>query len=592
LQREQPSIESQGARVRRILRALAGGWGFVRGRPTVAAGPLRVWIEPSAACGMGCQFCPTGRGLVPAGGLLPPGTFMRIAEGLPPRCEVNLHHRGEPLLHPELAAMAGALVSAGHRVRVNTNGMLLEGEARRGLVESGLDVLSLSFDGPDAGRYARLRPGGDYARVVANLKALLAERGEAGPRVVEVELIAFPDLGAPGEVRARTAAVFAPLRPDRIVLRPAHNWGGLDAPASREGKVPPCRRCPHPWTTLAVLADGTVTPCPQDFAGKLRLGNVNETPLAGIWNGPRLRELRAAHAAGRIAGLDPCRNCDVPWRRDRGGAVVRLAVWLFTGGGKRRPRPFLISPKKAARIAALREALPPLGRWLDAATGAGVVARALRDGRRWTYLEAGAAARAAAAGLLVRPVEPAEALDALAAAGFDGVLLSDRLEHVEDDAGILRRCTRLLAPGGRLVITVPWAGRRLYALRRALGKSDAALGHVREGYTPESLAALLRAEGLEVEATRRFAGAVAEISDALMVAAARVVGGGGGRTPLTPPGPAPAAVGLLLRAVLALDRLLGSWPGHGLLVVAGKRGGESDHDGPGTGAARVRGSCR
>lgn len=47
--------------------------------------------------------------------------------------------------------------------------------------------------------------------------------------------------------------------------------------------------------------------------------------------------------------------------------------------------------------------------------------------------------------------------------GFDAVLLLDVIEHFRDDAGVLRIAGSLLAPGGRLVITVPamkslWSG--------------------------------------------------------------------------------------------------------------------------------------
>ncbi|MBF0092954.1 MAG: class I SAM-dependent methyltransferase [Alphaproteobacteria bacterium] len=55
---------------------------------------------------------------------------------------------------------------------------------------------------------------------------------------------------------------------------------------------------------------------------------------------------------------------------------------------------------------------------------------------------------------------------------FDSVVYIDVLEHIEDDAGELRRAVRLLRPGGRLLVLSP-AHRFLYA------PFDAAIGHVR-----------------------------------------------------------------------------------------------------------------
>ena len=43
----------------------------------------------------------------------------------------------------------------------------------------------------------------------------------------------------------------------------------------------------------------------------------------------------------------------------------------------------------------------------------------------------------------------------LEAGRWDAVCLFDVLEHVADEAGSLRACRRLLAPDGRLVVTVP-----------------------------------------------------------------------------------------------------------------------------------------
>ncbi len=65
------------------------------------------------------------------------------------------------------------------------------------------------------------------------------------------------------------------------------------------------------------------------------------------------------------------------------------------------------------------------------------------------------------------------------------------LEHVDDDVGLLRAAQRLMAPGCRLVVTVP--GGKMSAF-------DHHIGH-RRHYTPASLAAALRAAGYEVGTT-------------------------------------------------------------------------------------------
>ncbi len=69
--------------------------------------------------------------------------------------------------------------------------------------------------------------------------------------------------------------------------------------------------CPFPFYEMFVKADGSVTVCCVDWANELVVGNVNESSLREIWNGPRLAELRAVHLAGRRRDLNACRDCNV-----------------------------------------------------------------------------------------------------------------------------------------------------------------------------------------------------------------------------------------------------------------------------------------
>jgi SAM-dependent methyltransferase len=67
-------------------------------------------------------------------------------------------------------------------------------------------------------------------------------------------------------------------------------------------------------------------------------------------------------------------------------------------------------------------------------------------------------------------------------ARFDAILYLDVLEHIADDGGELARSSRLLAPGGKLVVLAP-------AHQFLFSPFDKAIGHFRR-YTPASLSAL------------------------------------------------------------------------------------------------------
>lgn len=66
--------------------------------------------------------------------------------------------------------------------------------------------------------------------------------------------------------------------------------------------------CSQLATYVKVDLDGTVYPCCR-CPDELKMGNVNEAPLAEIWNGPRYRELRHRMQTGDLP--ECCRNCSV-----------------------------------------------------------------------------------------------------------------------------------------------------------------------------------------------------------------------------------------------------------------------------------------
>ncbi|MGQ0504414.1 MAG: class I SAM-dependent methyltransferase [Myxococcaceae bacterium] len=73
----------------------------------------------------------------------------------------------------------------------------------------------------------------------------------------------------------------------------------------------------------------------------------------------------------------------------------------------------------------------------------------------------------------------------------DSVVLSNVLEHIEDDDAAVRNFRHVLEPGGKLVLFVP-------ALQQLYGTMDESVGHHRR-YTQDSLRRVLESNGFEVE---------------------------------------------------------------------------------------------
>lgn len=78
---------------------------------------------------------------------------------------------------------------------------------------------------------------------------------------------------------------------------------------------------------------------------------------------------------------------------------------------------------------------------------------------------------------------------------FQVVTLFQVLEHIAEFDGLLKQCRQLLAPGGRLVITVP-DGEAMIRQERLTGCHDMPPNHISK-WSPDSLARVLRGIGFE-----------------------------------------------------------------------------------------------
>ncbi|MBN1341238.1 MAG: SPASM domain-containing protein [Phycisphaerae bacterium] len=221
---------------------------------------------------------------------------------------------GEPLLHPELAAILAVCRGAGvFGLTVRTNGLALRGEAIDALIDHDVDVVNVLIDAHSAETYRALHGADGFDQVTGNIEALrqrIIERGAHGPLIV------------PEMTKLRmTLPEQEPFFDDWIRRV---GWANIISPSRFAGQMPdvavmgmaPPKRwpCGRLWSRAVVLADGTVVTCDQDFSGRQVVGNVREASLESIWTGERLASYRQAHVEGALGDLPLCPACG-EWHR-------------------------------------------------------------------------------------------------------------------------------------------------------------------------------------------------------------------------------------------------------------------------------------
>ncbi|HET7040948.1 MAG TPA: class I SAM-dependent methyltransferase [Gemmatimonadales bacterium] len=200
--------------------------------------------------------------------------------------------------------------------------------------------------------------------------------------------------------------------------------------------------------------------------------------------------------------------------------------------------------REAFLLSRLRELLPPDGRRriLDVGCGDGLFLDRLAPWGRAEGIETDVATLSPAAAhrpIHLGPFDESYHPDA----PFDLVLFLDVLEHLDRPDAALRRAAELLAPGGRVLVSVP--------AFPALWTRHDVLNHHRLRYTRGSLTALARGAGLRVEWSRYlfFSVALGKVA----VRLAETIGAGRPRPPRVPPAPLNA----LARAVASVDLAVG-----------------------------------
>lgn len=160
-----------------------------RGDEVVSGFPYVLKIESTNICNLECPFCldrdrSTFKGEGMRGfGRMKSEFFKNIIDQLKPYAfNVNLYGSGEPLLFPEAYEMFRYAADNDIGVRVSSNLSMREftDEMAEKVVSSGIEHLIISCHGASQSTYEKYMVGGNFERVIANMKKLVEARKRLG----------------------------------------------------------------------------------------------------------------------------------------------------------------------------------------------------------------------------------------------------------------------------------------------------------------------------------------------------------------------------------------------------------------------------
>ncbi len=268
--------------------------------------PLHLDIEVTSACNLKCPFCATTYSKF-ENGFMKWETVKKILdeageEGLY-ACKFNF--RGEPLLHKELGRFIRYAKKKGIiDVFFNTNAVLLTEDKAKMLIDSGLDRLTVSFEGFEKALYEKNRTGAKFEEVVANVERLrnLREKGCSTKPKIRIQAVLVPEL----KDRLSEYVSFWKDKVDQVSYNEMEP--SVDTVNNNINRVKSSWICPFPYQRMTVMWDGTLTACKNDYYGKLAMGNIDSVSIKKCWT-DSLDTLRKLHKKGLAHDIDACGEC-------------------------------------------------------------------------------------------------------------------------------------------------------------------------------------------------------------------------------------------------------------------------------------------
>ena len=263
----------------------------------------RIYVEITNTCNLACSFCTPHQRI---NRQMSVDDFQRVLNQSSPYGDhLYFHVKGEPTLHPQLKTFLDMAHQASKKVHLVTNGTRLSTLPFDLGAHPSLASLVISLHSlqplPTITQEAILS---DLSRFLTTNRqrslTLYLRLWNENNGILLNWLSAY--LGQP--VSYTPSKKRQPLI-DNLVLDTdqAFEWPQLSHPLVTDRGT-----CYGGLKMMAILADGTVTPCCLDHQGHLALGNLLETPLQEILESPRYQRFRDGLNHG-ILTEELCRRC-------------------------------------------------------------------------------------------------------------------------------------------------------------------------------------------------------------------------------------------------------------------------------------------
>lgn len=287
--------------------------------------PYVLLIDPSNLCNLRCKFCPSGyQDLISGTGRVQKVmNFDLYKKIIDDTSEFNkdikvlrLYKEGEPLINPNFDQMIYYAKRKRNisRIDTTTNGVLLNPELNRKIIDAGIDQINISVNGVNAEqifKYTNRRI--EFSKYVENIRDLYEHKGNC-----EIYIKAIEDNLTQSEQQT-FYEIFGEIS-DRIYLeRLSPAWPDFEFNSIKKEfnignygqEIENRQVCPYIFYVMVINSDGTVSTCVGDWKHNQILGDTKKNSLKEIWFGTEMRKCWESHLELKKDCYNMCENCKV-----------------------------------------------------------------------------------------------------------------------------------------------------------------------------------------------------------------------------------------------------------------------------------------
>ncbi|HPD81837.1 MAG TPA: radical SAM/SPASM domain-containing protein [Candidatus Pacearchaeota archaeon] len=275
--------------------------------------PLGVDIGTTNLCNAACIMCPHSK-------LKKMGTMdMKLYKKIIDNCArlniklITLSFFGEPFLDKNIIEKIKYAKEKKMYVGLYSNASLLNKDLSKKIIESGLDGITISFDGYSKETYEKIRKNLKFEITKRNVLELINIKNKMKRLNPKITLV----LVELEENKKEIGNFYKEWKEkvDSINIINMRNWANdIQKEGTKESfhfnKKIKRKPCALIWLKMIVDWNGDVVLCCDDWNHSIILGNLKKQTIEEIWEGDKLKKIRESHKKGEFYNVPLCAGCN------------------------------------------------------------------------------------------------------------------------------------------------------------------------------------------------------------------------------------------------------------------------------------------